>query len=138
MRLQRDSESPDGPTFGTLIRDDGTVVCQTFEHPWKNNAHNISRIPAGAYTAVRFDSPHIGYQLFQVRDVPGRSGIDIHVGNRLRDTEGCVLLGLARGQIDGEPAILHSQDAFAAFMALMVGVDSFPLTVADVPQTVVV
>ena len=130
MKLVRDDQTADR-TYGTLQEDDGTVLCQTFEWPWADNQHGISCIPAGTYTAFRFDSPHLGYTLFQLRDVPGRSGIDIHIGNRLRDTEGCVLLGVSRGTLDGEDAVLGSRTAFAAFMAHNAGIDSFLCEVID-------
>lgn len=135
MKLQRDSAGVEQPTFGTLIRDDGTLVCQTLELPWRGNQHGISRIPAGSYKALRFNSPHIGYELFQLANVPDRVGIDIHIGNTVKDTEGCILLGNRRGELNGVDAVLGSHDAFAAFMALMVGVDSFMLDVVDVPST---
>ena len=129
LTLTRTSESADGPTFGHLTDDlDGsTVVPWTLELPWKDNAHGVSRIPAGVYPALRFNSPHIGYELFQLANVPDRVGVDIHVGNTMKDTEGCILLG--RNQLDD--AITESKLAFADFMAHCQGIDRFTLTVVD-------
>ena len=129
LTLTRTSESPDGPTFGTITNDaDGsTVVPWTLELPWRENQHSISRIPAGVYPAFRFKSPHIGYELFQLANVPDRVGVDIHVGNTMKDTEGCVLVGEEQ---DGE-AITESRKAFGLFMGMLTGIDRFTLTVVD-------
>ena len=97
------------------------------ELPWRENQHSISRIPAGVYPAFRFKSPHIGYELFQLANVPDRVGVDIHVGNTMKDTEGCVLVGEEQ---DGE-AITESRKAFGLFMGMLTGIDRFTLTVVD-------
>ena len=130
LTLQRTAESLDGPTFGVITNDaDGSVmVPATLELPWKANAHNISRIPAGVYPAFRFLSPHIGYELFQLANVPDRVGIDIHIGNTMKDTEGCILVGEAQ---EGD-AITESREAFRLFMGMLTGIDRFTLTVVEV------
>lgn len=130
MKLIRDSADAER-TYGTLQDDDGTVIVQTLERPWADNAHNISCIPAGTYPAFRFDSPHIGYQLFQLANVPDRVGIDIHIGNTPKDTQGCILVGNERGQVGGADAVLQSKAAFKAFMDHLDGIDRFTLTVVD-------
>lgn len=135
MILQRDSQTSER-TIGRLETDDGQVVCFTMELSWRDNAHGDwqtgSCIPAGTYPALRFTSPHIGYELFQLANVPDRVGIDIHKGNTVRDSEGCILLGTTRGTLNGMDAVLDSKDAFDAFMASQAGVDRFTLTVVDV------
>ena len=130
MKLQRDSQDA-VRTLGRLIRDDGTVQCVTLELPWRDNAHGVSCIPAGIYKAFRFNSPHIGYELFQLANVPDRVGIDIHIGNFPKDTEGCVLVGTTVGADNA--SIEGSRTAFAGFMQLWTGVDRFDLTVEDAP-----
>lgn len=130
MKLQRDDQTAER-TFGQLLDDDGTVLCQTLELPWRDNQHKISCIPAGTYPAFRFASPHIGYELFQLANVPDRVGVDIHIGNTVQDTEGCILVGRLRGQIDGVDAILQSRIAFNAFMEHQAGVKRFTLDILD-------
>lgn len=137
MRLVRDNQNAER-TYGQLVADDGAVLCQTLELPWRDNQHGISCIPAGTYTAFRFQSPTIGYELFQVRAVPHRSGIDIHIGNTAHDTQGCILVGSSRGQLEVTPgltldAVLGSRDAFGAFMAALAGLDTVTLEVVDPP-----
>lgn len=129
LTLQRTSESADGPTIGTITNDaDGSVMVPvTLELPDRQNQHNVSRIPAGVYPAFRFLSPHIGYELFQLANVPDRVGVDIHIGNTMRDTAGCVLVGEAQ---DGD-AITESKVAFTLFMQMLTGIDRFTLTVND-------
>jgi hypothetical protein len=118
-------------TFGELQLDDATPIAVTLELPWKDNEHNVSRIPAGTYVAKRFQSPHLGYELFQLQDVPERSGVDIHKGNTVKDTNGCILLGTKRGVLDGEQAILGSTAAFAKFMDLLEDQDEITLVIQD-------
>jgi hypothetical protein len=52
----------------------------------------------------------------------------IHWGNWQRNTEGCVLLGSAIGEIGNEPALLASKDAYRRFMDDMDG-EGFYLTI---------
>lgn len=133
MKLIRDDQN-DARTLGTLQDDDGTLWCQTLELPWRENQHGVSCIPPGMYEAVRFQSPHIGYELFQLQNVPGRAGIDIHIGNTVDATQGCILLGTHRGTLDGRDAVLESHAAFDAFMQRLQGVDKFTLTITT-PQS---
>lgn len=68
-------------------------LAHTLELPSRNNARNISCIPAGKYRLTKASSPKFA-RCFYVHDVPNRSGILIHVGNSLLDTDGCILVGL--------------------------------------------
>lgn len=79
-------------------------VCDTLEPPYlerrgvKKLAHAI---PAGDYPLVVSFSPKFQKMLPLVVNVPGRSGIRIHAGNRAHsdpaktDTMGCILVGSA-------------------------------------------
>ena len=75
-------------TIGDLFYN-GTVLCKTLELPWKNNKRDESCIPIGIYKCI-YD-PHI--DKFLVLDVPDRDNIQIHVGNSLKDTTGCITVG---------------------------------------------
>jgi hypothetical protein len=75
-------------------------------------------------------SPKFG-ETFEIKDVPGRSEILFHSGNRAADTKGCILVGESYGQVHGDPAVLASRDAFARMMASLIVNDSFELTIVE-------
>ena len=66
--------------------------CKTLELPWKDNATNISCIPAGKYNCVKRFSEKYGWH-FHVLGVPGRSFILIHQANYVRQLRGCIAVG---------------------------------------------
>lgn len=80
-------------TYGTLYNFDGVELCKTFELPWLNNNPDVSCIPEGEYVCTVEYHAQKG-RVFRLHDVPGRSGILIHRGNTLKDTTGCILVGL--------------------------------------------
>ena len=131
MRLVRDDQNAER-SYGTIQHDgeDTTIVCQTLELPWRDNAHDVSCIPAGTYAVKLQFSPKHDRMLYHLQDVSGRGDVEIHIGNTVKDTLGCILLGESRGALDGVDAVLASHEAFDAFMALMNGAD-FDLTVSN-------
>ena len=54
-------------------------------------------IPYGEYDVVPYPSAKFGLIVPMLENVPGRTNIEIHVGNLPRDTEGCILVGKERG-----------------------------------------
>ena len=94
--------------FGTkgVLTNENAVLCHTLELPRLNNSQNISCIPAGVYNVVRSTSTRFG-DCFRFPSVRGRSGILIHAGNTIKDTRGCILVGLDVNDI----GVLHSQMA---------------------------
>ena len=66
----------------------GSYFCDTLEK-------KSCMIPAGAYQIDYCDSPKFSRKLPLVygTDVPASKGIRIHVGNTIKDTTGCILLG---------------------------------------------
>lgn len=67
-------------------------LCLTLERHWLDNRRNISAIPPGTYECIKYSGSKFK-DVFLVKDVPDRSGILIHAGNTLADTEGCILVG---------------------------------------------
>ena len=129
------TETSDQGTFGT-ISGEGQIL-HTAELPWRQNLSKISCIPPGSYICRPYSSPRFP-NAYEVRNVPGRSAILIHSGNYAGDTakgyrsdvEGCILLGLGRGMLNGQEVVISSRDALSRFRAL-VGQNSFELVVVD-------
>lgn len=82
----------------------------TLELPWRDNQRRISCIPGGWYECQPFDGSRFK-NVWQVMNVPGRTYILFHAGNRPRDIEGCILVGLKQGKLSGDRAVLHSRRA---------------------------
>ena len=85
-----------------LLFIDKVLFCKTLELPWKNNEPQISCIPSGEYQIEVQRSNHFsekfGVDVFLpcVKNVPGRSGVEIHGGNSPADSLGCILVGSER------------------------------------------
>lgn len=125
MRLKRDSFETAG-IFGKLTSmDESCVVAATLEHAFIYGDGIKAAMAPGVYTCKRRLSPHFGYELFQIMDVPDHDFIEIHRGNFNEDSEGCVLLGSTR---EGG-MIAKSREAFDAFMKLQAGISTFTLVV---------
>lgn len=120
LTLTREKSTSAG-TFGVIEGYEG-IRLHTLELPWKNNQQKRSCIPHGTYTCVWSHSPKFG-EVYEVTGVPGRSHVLIHAGNFAgdlqqglkSDVEGCILLGLGRGVINGQAAVLQSKPALAMF-----------------------
>jgi len=116
IRLEEDYQFG---TFG-IMRLDGTIFCATLEPPDRLNKKNVSSIPAKSYQLKRFYSPHFNRELFRVLNVPGRTGVEIHAGNKASDTEGCIMLGEHIEKLRGpNRAIKNSGATLQLFMAAM-------------------
>lgn len=111
--------------FGQLLNDKDMFFAVTLEKSILNKGSYQAVIPLGIYTCIRRLSPHFGYDLFTLENVPGHNFIEIHCGNTVKDTEGCILLGSSIGA----GSILDSKYAFEKFMQIQTGVDRFQLTV---------
>jgi len=124
MRLQRVELGRDGaPTLGTLVSRDGKFSCVTLERS-VNADHPC--IPAGTYR-VGYAMHHGEYRCPEVLDVPGRTCIHLHIGNRVSDSLGCILVG----DSFADDAIEGSVDAFRRMMTYLTGVDSWQLTITN-------
>lgn len=125
MRLyvHRDSHEPGKPTLGKLYVD-GVYECETLEDEYRGDdmakkVKGATAIPCGTYPLLITDSPRFGKPLPLVANVPGFEGIRIHTGNDAGDTEGCLLVGTARGVLNGVRAVLDSRTAYARLFAKM-------------------
>ena len=96
----------DDATPGVLKVED--ELFYTLELPYINNERNISCIPEGEYIAKPRKSPSRKTTVYELEAVPGRSNIQIHIGNTTDDIEGCILVG-NKGSIN---KVFNSVDAF--------------------------
>ena len=97
LLLIRDRLTADS-TQGKLYIN-GEYQCETLELPWLDNKKSISCIPKGNYNvSFRYadESPKYKYLHLIVNDVPDRSHILFHIGNRTKDSKGCILTGQTR------------------------------------------
>lgn len=120
-------------TLGVLIVD-GALAFVTLEPPWRDNRQSISSIPEGPYKCRRGPSDHHG-SVFWVEDVPIRANIILgHVGNTHRDTDGCILIGMYPGMINGTRAVMESKRAIAAWKVITDGIDELNLQIWGVKR----
>jgi len=106
------------------------------EHAYENrNGTFLPKVPKGQYTCKRgiHQLPgHLNsFETFELENVPGHTGILIHIGNFPQtDSQGCLLIG--KGIIIEEPSpqITQSKIGFNEFMHLLDGHDSFELVIS--------
>ena len=89
-----------GYTIGRFYVD-GKLFCNTLEDVVRdideNGAGKIkgeTAIPSGRYKVIFNYSPRFGRQLPRLLNVPWFDGILIHPGNSVKDTDGCILVGM--------------------------------------------
>ena len=127
-RLERQSQG----VFSTLLCGDKTLYA--CEHAYQDTAGNwFAKIANGTYTCQRGNHTLDGihwFSTFEVLNVPGHAGILFHSGNTEMDSNGCILLGLGFGVLNGMKDVYSSVAAFQGFSMMQAGVDTFQLTVA--------
>lgn len=104
-------------TIGEL-RVDGDLFCYTLEDTCRQLGVKIpgkTAIPAGKYEAIVKFSPRRGFDVPWLLNVPEFEDIQIHVGNTADDTEGCILVGMRKG----EDMIYDSKKAFSLLMPVV-------------------
>lgn len=110
-------------TIGELFDVNG-FICYTLEDivrevpgepvsDWK--IEHATAIPAGRYQIKITYSMRFQRELPLLFGVPGFSGIRIHAGNTAQDTDGCLLVGLAKS--DTACSIGQSRDALKMLQA---------------------
>lgn len=125
-RLIRFNQSDHG-TFGVFLAPDFRAY--SLELPWLDNQRQVSCIPPGHYPMrwIQPRRPKSGmWWLYHVQDVPGRTGILIHVGNYAgqppplkADSWGCILLGDKMGVLGEQRAVLNSRFTMNRFHMVM-------------------
>ena len=127
--------------WGVLMMDE-TPVAVTLERPWLNNEHAISCIPKGTYQADWVYSPIHSKFLYQLQAVPGRGQVELHTGNDVLDSEGCILIGTSFGPViekdkNNVPTgrkyigILDSIPAYSRFVSACKGEKSIQVIITE-------
>ncbi len=96
LQLVRYCYGPDHVAGLLKFGDNLELSLWTLECPWRDNQIFVSCCPDGSYPLVAFDSPDHP-DCWVLTPVPGRTGILIHVGNTVADTQGCILIGIQQG-----------------------------------------
>lgn len=113
---------------------DNKIIAYTLERPWADNQQNISSIPAGTYPGtLRYD--HTDAWRIELQNVPGRTNVQIHVGNEPDQSKGCILVGL---QLSSDLCSIvggTSAPAYAALKKAFYGTDN-PVATPDKTITV--
>ncbi len=92
--------------LGNLFIFDGSKLlfrCKTIELAWRDNKKNISCVPHGKYPLVFEKSNKFKRKLWELKKVPNRSEIKIHIANYYRDLNGCIAVGDMHTRIDSDP-----------------------------------
>lgn len=90
-------------TYGQLVVHAGVQIvfeCLCLELPWKNNEPLVSCVPSGEYDMFLEYSPAFKIDLWELKDIPGRSECKIHTANYVRQLNGCIAPGRTFTHID--------------------------------------
>jgi Family of unknown function (DUF5675) len=90
LRIERQHTGKDC-TSGQISLE-GNIVGYTLERPWQRNIPLISSIPSGRYHGHVRTNTSDRWRI-ELTDVPGRTNVQLHVGNFVADGLGCVLIG---------------------------------------------
>lgn len=123
--LERREEGDQG-TFGVYVAPGG-FHCFSGELPDRDNASNISRLPAGLYDVTWTWSPRFRRFMYLLLGTSPRAGIREHPANLMGDASkgyraqlnGCIALGEKLGWIDRQKALLMSTPAVRRFESHM-------------------
>lgn len=124
MRLIRVATDGTG-TYGVLV-DNNRPLCVTLEP-------EVPIIEPGMYECHRAWFNKDGYEVFEI-DVPGHSYVYFHIGNTIKDTEGCVLLATEFIPPELGGGVMYSRIAYNRFMSHLAGLQTFDLVVERAPS----
>lgn len=120
--------------WGVLVGWDSIPLGVTFERAYATNdpaspalvsmTDMRPKFGPGSYTCSKAFFHRGKYDTYEI-SVPGHERILFHIGNTVKDTEGCILIGESYG-IDG---IYGSRNGFAKFMNHLNGAAAFELEV---------
>lgn len=103
------------------LYSNGIYFCETLEDTDRKlesggvKIYGQTAIPRGTYKIELSVSPRFGKLMPVLLHVPGFTGIRIHAGNDDSDTDGCILVGVVRG----DKRIINSRVAWQRLMILL-------------------
>ena len=100
QRLWQDRNQATGILYVLNENDQPIFACLTVERGDRNNQRNVSNVPEGIYPLVKEWSPRFGMDLWELKDVPGRSECKIHTSNYWHQLNGCIAPGLRLKDLD--------------------------------------
>jgi hypothetical protein len=121
-------ESGTDGTFGVLCIE-GKAFCVTLEPILLGDPQEP--IPNGTYKAVRYNSPKNKREVWLLKDVPGYTYVEIHIGNLPHETLGCILVGEYFDKLRGNRAIKNSGATFEKLMQITRNENELLVTVAS-------
>ena len=95
-------------TLGKLTNPEHQELCKTLENPYIDNKRNVSCIPCGVYHCESFVGV-VHKNVWEVKNVAGRTNILFHAGNTEKETQGCILVGKTYGFLEDDIAVLNSK-----------------------------
>lgn len=128
--IERDAISDNAVVSTVSSPDEPEINLHGLERSWLHNRSNISCIPDGVYALLPWTSPKYG-EVFSFcggsvtpfsEDVPdhaGRWGNLIHPANYWNQLQGCLALGMKRGEKDGDLCVWSSKQACGIFRDVM-------------------
>ena len=105
--------------------------CDTLEPQWRDlksqqKVKGQTAIPEGEYKIVMSPSAKFHRNMPYLKDVPQFEGIMIHPGNTVKDTMGCILVGVKSGT-----GLLVSRITFEKIMKILNSEDDNTIEIID-------
>jgi len=98
---------------------DGTFGCMFFEgKPYCLTLEPHEPHQAGSFVYKPYHSPKFDKVVYMTQDIPGHTFEEVHIGNFVQNTDGCLLLGSGLGNLGSQMMIVNSETTFNRFMAL--------------------
>lgn len=111
-----------------LFKDGKQIFhCNSLEPLFMENKCGVSCIPEGVYKCSRDINGRFKY--YKLEYVKNRSNIEIHVGNFIHDTKGCILLGNANYNYRDRLKVSLSDSLAVLNTLLLFNIQSFNLRV---------
>ena len=108
-----------------------TQQCDTLEPQWRDlktekKVRGKTAIPEGEYKIVMSPSAKFHRNMPYLKDVPQFEGIMIHPGNTVKDTMGCILVGVKSGT-----GLLVSRVTFEKILKILNSEDDNTIEIID-------